>query len=138
MIVFHAFEQTSRKQDIYPNRSCAKSLQPCLTLCNAMDHRLPGSSVYGFSWQAYWSGLPFPPPGDLPNPGIEPASPALAGRIFLFLFIYFVLLSYQGSLYLTLYLSKSMYILHDIYQYIYLVFIFSIYGATRGRIKFFK
>ena len=27
--------------------------------------------------QEYWSGLPFPPPGDLPNPGIEPASPAL-------------------------------------------------------------
>ena len=30
----------------------------------------------GFSWQEFWSGLPFPPPGDLPNPGIEPASPA--------------------------------------------------------------
>ena len=31
----------------------------------------------GFSRQEYWSGLPFPSPGDLPNPGIEPASPAL-------------------------------------------------------------
>ena len=31
----------------------------------------------GFSRQEYWSGLPFPPPGDLPNPGIEPGSPAL-------------------------------------------------------------
>ena len=30
----------------------------------------------GFSRQEYWSGLPFPPPGDLPNPGIEPTSPA--------------------------------------------------------------
>ena len=30
-----------------------------------------------FSRQEYWSGLPFPPPGDLPNPGIEPGSPAL-------------------------------------------------------------
>ena len=30
----------------------------------------------GFSRQAYWSGLPFPSPGDLPNPGIKPASPA--------------------------------------------------------------
>ena len=30
-----------------------------------------------FSWQEYWSGLPFPSPGDLPNPGIEPGSPAL-------------------------------------------------------------
>ena len=31
----------------------------------------------GFSRQEYWSGLPFPSPGDLPNPGIEPRSPAL-------------------------------------------------------------
>ena len=30
----------------------------------------------GFSRQEYWSGLPFPPPGNLPNPGIKPASPA--------------------------------------------------------------
>ena len=30
----------------------------------------------GFSRQEYWSGLPFPSPGDLPNPGIEPRSPA--------------------------------------------------------------
>ena len=31
----------------------------------------------GFSRQEYWGGLPFPSPGDLPNPGIEPGSPAL-------------------------------------------------------------
>ena len=39
----------------------------------------------GFFKQEYWSGLPFPPPGDLPNPGIEPgasASSALAGEFF--------------------------------------------------------
>ena len=36
----------------------------------------------GFSRQEYWTGLPFPPPGDLPNPGIEPSSPALAGGFF--------------------------------------------------------
>ena len=36
----------------------------------------------GFSKQEYWSGLPFPSPGDLPNPGIEPMSPALAGGFF--------------------------------------------------------
>ena len=35
-----------------------------------------------FSRQAYWSRLPFPPPGDLPHPGIEPAPPALAGGFF--------------------------------------------------------
>jgi len=37
----------------------------------------------GFSRQEYWRGLPFPPPGDITNPGIEPASlmsPALVGR----------------------------------------------------------
>ena len=38
-------------------------------------HQAPPSM--GFSRQEYWSGLPFPSPGDLPNPGIEPTSPAL-------------------------------------------------------------
>ena len=36
-----------------------------------------------FSRQEYWSRLTFPSPGDLPNPGIEPASPALAGGFFI-------------------------------------------------------
>ena len=42
-----------------------------------------GSSAHGFSRQEHWSGFPRPPPGDLPDPGIEPdslISPALAGR----------------------------------------------------------
>ena len=46
-------------------------------------HQAPLSM--GFSRQEYWNGLPFPSPGDLPNPGIEPAfveSPALASRFF--------------------------------------------------------
>ena len=72
----------------------AKSLQSCLTLYNSMDWGLPGSSVRGIlqarilEWRKkkeYWSGLPFPPPGDLLDPGIEPASPAspaLAGGFF--------------------------------------------------------
>ena len=63
----------------------AKSLQSCPTLCDPMDCSLPGFSV-GFSRQEYWSGLPSPLPGDLPNPGIEPTSltsPALAGRLFI-------------------------------------------------------
>ena len=42
---------------------------------------LPGSSVEFFR-QESWSGLPFPSPGDLPDPGLEPYSPALAGRFF--------------------------------------------------------
>ena len=50
-----------------------------------MDGSPPGSYVLGFSRQEYWSGLPFPPQGDLPDPRIEPMSPespALAGRVF--------------------------------------------------------
>ena len=42
-----------------------------------VDCSLPGSSVVGVSRQEYWSGLPFPSPGDLPHPGIKPRSPAL-------------------------------------------------------------
>ena len=61
---------------------CAQS---CLTLCDPMDCTPPGSSVCGISQARYWSELPFPPPGDLPDPGIEPkslASSALAGGFF--------------------------------------------------------
>ena len=65
---------------------CAKSFQSCPTLCDPMDcvaHQVPLSM--GFSRQEYWSGLPCPPPGDLPNPGIKLeslASPALARGFF--------------------------------------------------------
>ena len=46
------------------------------TLCDPMDCSLPGFSIE-FSGQEYWSGLPFPSPGDLLDPGIEPGSLAL-------------------------------------------------------------
>ena len=51
--------------------------QLCLTLCYPVDgsHKAPQSM--GFSRQESWSGLPFPSPGDLPDPGIEPRSSAL-------------------------------------------------------------
>ena len=67
-----------------PASACACMLSHFspVQLCNSMDHSPPGSWVHGFSMQEYWSGLPCPPPGDLLNPGIEPASlmsPALAG-----------------------------------------------------------
>ena len=42
----------------------------------------PGPLSMGLSKQEYWSGLPFPSQGDLPNPGMEPESPALAGMFF--------------------------------------------------------
>ena len=66
----------------------AKSLQSCPTLCNPVNHSWSGSFVHGiFSRQEYWSGLPYPLPGDLPDPGIKPTSLtspalALAGRFF--------------------------------------------------------
>ena len=63
----------------------AKSLQLCLTLYDPMVYSPPGSSVHGFSRQEYWSGLPCPPPGDLPDPGIKPRfvmSSALAGGFY--------------------------------------------------------
>ena len=52
-------------------------LQACLTLCDPMDCSLPDSSPLsmGFSRQEYWSGLPFPSPEDLSDPGIKPTSP---------------------------------------------------------------
>ena len=55
--------------------------QLCLTHCNPVAWGL----AMEFSRQQYWNGLPFPTPGDLPNPAIEPASPvspALAGGFF--------------------------------------------------------
>ena len=45
------------------------------TLCDLLDCSPPGSSVHGISQAIRWSGLPFPSPGDLPAPRIEPASP---------------------------------------------------------------
>ena len=50
--------------------------QSCLNLCDTVNckcHRL--LCPWGFSRQEYWSGLPYPPPGDLPNSGIEPRPP---------------------------------------------------------------
>ena len=62
------------------------SLFSCVLLFatpRTVDHQAPLSM--GFFMQEYWSGLPFPPPGDLSNPVIKPASPvfpALAGGFF--------------------------------------------------------
>ena len=61
---------------------CALSLSHAQLFATAwtIAHQAP-LSVEVFR-QEYWSGLPFPPPGDLPDPGIQPASPELAGRFF--------------------------------------------------------
>ena len=47
--------------------------QLCLILCDLMDCSLRGSSEHGIC-QEYWSGLPFPSPGDPPQPGLNPVS----------------------------------------------------------------
>ena len=56
--------------------------QSCPVLCKPMNCSLSGSSLMGFPSQEYWSGLPFPSPGDFPDPGIKPESPALAGGLY--------------------------------------------------------
>ena len=64
---------------------CPKSLHLCLTLCDPMDCSLPGFSVHGILQARILEWVAFLPPGELPNPGIEPASltsPALADGFF--------------------------------------------------------
>ena len=64
----------------------AKLLPSCLTLRILWTVARQALLSMGFSQQEYWSGLPCPPPGDLPNPRIKPASltsPALAGGFFI-------------------------------------------------------
>ena len=67
----------------------ARSLQSCLALRDLMDCSPAGSSVHGLLQTRTQSGLPFPPPGDPPDPGIEPRSPVLQ--------VDSLLLSHQGS-----------------------------------------
>ena len=64
----------------------AKSLQLRLILCDPMDYSLPGASVHGILQARIVELVAMTPPGDLPDPGIEPASlmsPALAGGFFI-------------------------------------------------------
>ena len=49
----------------------------CPTLCDPMDCSPPGSSIHGISQARVLEWLPFPSPGDLPDPGIEPVSSEL-------------------------------------------------------------
>ena len=70
-----------------PSSKQAKLLQLCQTLCDPMGSfaTCQAPLSMGFSRQEYCSGLPFPPPGDLPDAGIKPvslASPELAGGFF--------------------------------------------------------
>ena len=55
---------------------CCLVTKSCQNLCDPMDCSPPGSSVQGFPRKEFWSGLPFPSPGDLSDPEIELMSPA--------------------------------------------------------------
>ena len=65
------------EENLIKDESENEVAQLCLTLCDpwTVAHQAPPSMV--FSRQEYYSGLPFPSPGDLPDPGIEPRSPTL-------------------------------------------------------------
>ena len=97
--LYHNYKITVNLNGV--SRVCVhvKSFQLCLTLCNSMNYSPEGGGglvakscptlatpwtvacqaplSMRFSRQEYWSGLPFPSPGGLPDPGIEPRSPAL-------------------------------------------------------------
>ena len=61
---------------------CCLVTKSCLILCDLWTIACQAPLSLGFPRQDYWSGLPFPSPGHLPDPGIIPASPALAGGLF--------------------------------------------------------
>ena len=77
--ILHFYQWCSRAPCVHASSVMSDSFVTPWTVA----HQAPLSM--GFPRQEYWSGLPCPPPGDLPNPGIEPASlasPALAGGFF--------------------------------------------------------
>ena len=85
--VFFTWGNDLKKNTVRPSlvHLCMLSHQSGPTLYNPMDRSPPGSSVHGSLRQAYWSRLPYPPPGDLPHPGVKPmslTSPVLAGGFF--------------------------------------------------------
>ena len=71
----HKAGNTGEYACVHSHFSCVQLFATLWTVA----HQAPLSM--GFSRQEYWSGFSYPPPGDLPDPGIEPASPALQARI---------------------------------------------------------
>ena len=70
--------QFSYPYDYWKNRGSGGLVsQFCPTLVTPWTVACQAPLSMGFSRQEYWSWLPFPSPGDLPDPGIEPGSPAL-------------------------------------------------------------
>ena len=76
-------QEHTNPQCIYPHSSLSCEKVKVKLLSRVGLFETPWTVVYqaplsmGFSRREYWSGLPFPSPGDLPNPGIEPRSPTL-------------------------------------------------------------
>ena len=81
----------------------ARLLQSCPTLCDPMDVAHQASLSMGSSRQEHWSGLPCPPAGDLPDPGIKAAYPAAPASQ-----VDSLLLSHQGSPRRTTYTRNCM------------------------------
>ena len=77
--------------------------------CDPMDCSLPAPLSMGFSRQEYWSGLPCPPPGDLPDPRIKPVSPILQADP--------LLLTYKGSPRYTLYMCIILFFIYPAHCY---------------------
>ena len=59
-----------------------EGFQSCRTLCDPVDCSPPGSSVHGIFQPRILEPVPFPTPGDLPNPGMKSVSPALSDEFF--------------------------------------------------------
>ena len=76
LVICWAFE-TITQLPVFTNVLCA---QLCPTPCDSMDCSPPGSSVHGIPQARILSGMPCPPPGDLPYPGIHSVSPALTQK----------------------------------------------------------
>ena len=119
---------------------CTKELllvtQSCPTVYDPMDCSPPGFLSVEFSRQEYWSGLPCPPPRDLPNPGTEPVSlksPALAGVLLTTIPTGEALMRYtqsqkQGILTSQLFSSRT------VFQLLSCVWLFTTYGLQHSRL----
>ena len=77
LLISHTHTHTLRKAHVGHNESKVKLLSRVRLFVTLWTVAYKAPLSMGFSRQEFWSGLPFPSPGDLPNPGIEPRFPAL-------------------------------------------------------------
>ena len=88
----HTLTHTHSHTHTHTHTHTCPAIVPCLLLFQSLSHvglfatpqtvACQAPLFMGFSRQEYWSGVPFPSPGDLPDPRIEPMSSALSGRFF--------------------------------------------------------